>query len=326
MGGPVAAAAHNPKSSIGESIEAVARACAPEGAQVRVRVDRFTEFTALIELPRPAAQPALAELARCILSQGSDYFYRLQFSYRGGLLAELDRQAIEAVANWERVSVAEVQRLWSNSGEGQSAVAQAGDGRNLDPNADKEEDQNLTMESRVQNQALATFRASLERAQNFFKSAQESYRHAVEPGDLLRVADVGAKRVLLKQAEAQAAQARVVLEDPAAEYRRIMDAAHLDEVYARAAARSMASRYDRSRAAAAEMFNRFSAHLRASGRLLDALGRNLGEWGYDPTTKVFGFQSAAAHADIKPALAESEASIQSLNSAIEQWQQLVSQP
>jgi hypothetical protein len=318
MGGPAEAAAKNPELSIGESIERVARACAPGGTRVNVRVERFTEFIALVELSMRLDTGTLANLARCILTHSAAYIHRLQFIHRGQLLAGLDRQAIESVADWKNVSLAEVQRCFTEGGSAGSAVAEpnVSTTRPVEP----EEEQNLTPEARRQRQASEAFDAALETANERLRSALRSGQQAVDMAGMPTLSGLQARRALLEQAETLASQARAVLEDPAAEYRRLVEAARLDEVYVRSAVRTMAQRFDPLRPATTELFNRFSADLRASAGLIDVLARYLGDWTYDATSRRYTFTSDSAP-DIKAALDGSDITARDLASALAQWTQ-----
>jgi hypothetical protein len=322
MGGPAAAAAKKPGISIAESIQGVARACAPRATQVRVRVDRFTEFSALLELPSRLEAPALAELARCILGHSSAYLHRLQFSYRGSLLGELDRRAIESVADWRSVTLAEVQRAMATTEGRAEAVASVGSPPLEPPPAEREAEQNLTPEARRQLQVSEAFHASMKTAHQRLSSALESHRQATDLAGVGTLQDLEAKKTLLQQADALASQAEAVLVDPAAEYRRLLEEARLDEVYVRSAVRTVALRYDALRSATAEMFGKLAADLQSSNSLLEALEKHWGDWTYNAQQRKFSFLTSA-QGDIKGALEQGEVTTRALELSLAQWAQLV---
>src|SRR5262249_6048967 len=117
VGGPSEAAAHDPDLSIQQMLEQTAVACAPAGVRVKVRVevDGFTEFEAVITLMQPATQDQLAEMTACLMRHGAPYVHTIRFIRDSHLLVELDRRTIETVSDWSQLSPARKQELFLTS-------------------------------------------------------------------------------------------------------------------------------------------------------------------------------------------------------------------
>jgi hypothetical protein len=322
LGGPAAAAARNPDLGIGASMERVAQACAPRGTRVRVRVDRFTEFTLVLELASPLHEAALAELAHCILAYSATYVDRLQFSLRGNVLAQLDRRAIESVSDWSQINPGDVQRLLAIPNiENRTADFTSEDRESL-PESDEDAASNQTPEDKVQDEAFERFQASMTAANKRFQSALKLQFQALEQIDVGQREDLAANHGMLQQAETLAAQARPVLENPSGEYRSILLAARLDSAYVNSAARTVAQRYDSMRTATAEVFNQLSNHRRSADALLVSLARHFGDWSYDSQQRGIKY-TAAGTQDLSAAWDRHEQDSSALNAAIQRWSDLL---
>lgn len=104
LGGPVDAALRNPEFTLQRALQSAADACAPSNSVARVEVDRFTEFTVVIRSPEPLATNQMIAFAREFLPQTSKYIDSVRFSVREKIIAELDREDIQFVSNWNEVS------------------------------------------------------------------------------------------------------------------------------------------------------------------------------------------------------------------------------
>src|SRR5688572_18176361 len=111
LGGPVGAALKHPELTLRGTLQQLARACAPQGSVPHVAVDRFTEFTVVIDLPDQQPRLALAEIAQRLLTHSAQYFHHVRFSHDGNVLAQLDRRAIESIADWTKTTVPAVEKL-----------------------------------------------------------------------------------------------------------------------------------------------------------------------------------------------------------------------
>lgn len=111
LGGPVEAALKNPEFNLQRALQAAADACAPSNSIARIEVDRFTEFAVIIRSPEPLATNQMIAFARKFLPQTSRYIDSIQFSVREKTIAELDREDLQFVSNWNEVSDARLAML-----------------------------------------------------------------------------------------------------------------------------------------------------------------------------------------------------------------------
>jgi hypothetical protein len=103
-GGSVTAAFKNPAYSIREALQHAAEACAPTNAYAHVDVDRFTEFVVTIDRPDALSTNEMVVVARRLVPVAKEFLSALQFSTRGKLIAEIDRQDMDFIENWTHAS------------------------------------------------------------------------------------------------------------------------------------------------------------------------------------------------------------------------------
>ena len=111
LGGPLGMAVKTPGLSIQQMLNQIALACAPAGTEVSVTVDRFTEFDVAFVLNRTLALAQMAEISRCLLTNGTPYVHSLRFIQGNEVLAELSGANLESVTNWNDLSVDAVKEL-----------------------------------------------------------------------------------------------------------------------------------------------------------------------------------------------------------------------
>ena len=315
MGGAPAVAAGDPNLGIAKSMERVSIACAPPGSRVRVHIDRFTEFTLVIELPQPTNLFTMASISHCILAYRAAYVHRLQIVQGGSIVAELDRQAIESINDWWNPPADEVQQLLSMSRGGTNMAREKL--RVDSPRQETEEQRrNLTPEGRRLTTAEQRFQAMMDAGHADFRSALDRLQEATEFSAARPSVDLETRRAGLRQAVELARTARAALEDPAAHYGQALREAGVDEVYSRGAVRTVAARYDPLRTVTAEALRRLGLASTAGSMLLEVLGQHAGQWSFDVARRAFRFHSAEANRAIGAALDVFEAENQALASAI----------
>ena len=115
-----------------------------------------------------------------------------------------------------------------------------------------------------------------------------------------------------------------MLENPAAEYQRILGAEALDELYMRVALRTMEQQYQGPRmAAAAAVFQAVAARTRSARALVGVMANHFGEWRYDELTRKTSYPQAAR--DITQAMDKWTSDTEALNSTFKAWSQVESQ-
>lgn len=92
-------------------VTTAAHAAVPPNAQVRVTVDRFSEFDVLIILPEDPGQHSLLVWTQRLLKPTAKYVHSLTWAGPQTLLAVVDRATIEAVGDWQQLSAAGSARL-----------------------------------------------------------------------------------------------------------------------------------------------------------------------------------------------------------------------
>lgn len=94
LGSGAIAVTRNPELSIREMFHGVGLELAPQGSNVVVSVDRFTEFSISIELPRILPVEELEDLSLKIVELGTPFLYRVSFFGEGRLVGELQSAAV----------------------------------------------------------------------------------------------------------------------------------------------------------------------------------------------------------------------------------------
>ena len=322
FGGPIAAASKNPDLTISESIEKIASLCAPRGSKVRVSVARFTEFTAIIELPRKLDDLSMAQITQCILGETSTYLNQVQFAHGGRIIAEIDRREIESVMDWRNISPAQIKTLLIDPGDLRIEVAASRSSASSGGNS-VEERQNWSPEMRRQREAMDAFDATLKSAHKNFNASVEAQTQARDITGVRQAFDLIAKGRQLEQAEQLASEAKIILEDPAGAYAKILSAAAIDDTYQRASIRDAVARYQTSARAVHNVFAQNAETIRATSEYLEALSKHFANWTYNGQTKIFQFKSPDAHLAIKSAMERMEKADKNAAAAITEWNNAV---
>jgi hypothetical protein len=316
LGGPVGAALKHPDLTILGMLHELARACSPLGSAPHVTVDRFTEFTVLIELPRKETNAVLAEIAHHLLLHSSQYVNTVRFSHRGTVLAQLDRRAIESIADWTKASAGSVEELLLNPefSEPPTFVGAVPPVEQPGP-----EPQNLPPEVQRQKMAEERFVEAYRRADAQLRAAFEQQMAAINLAGVKLVSDLDERRKLLAEAERAAAEAKRVLANPVIEYERTLQQQQLDPVYIRAAVRTAAQTYGNSRGAVAAMFAALDERSTCAGQFLTTMKGHFGAWTYQPFQDQIEFHDPTAERDYAAAIKRFNAASEALNQAIDRW-------
>jgi hypothetical protein len=320
FGGPVGVAAKNPNLTIVQSIEKIALACAPQGSRARVEVARFTEFNALVELPRRLDESSIAEIARRILAETSNYLYQLQFASGGRIIAELGRREIESVADWQNASVAQTKALLTDPGDLQIDVAAKP--TSAPTPVPPEEEGNVSPETRRQRKAITAFDAVLKSAHKNFNASIEATARVRDMAGVRDVSEVINRGKELDKAQSLSNEAKTILEDTAAAYAKILGAG-VNKTYERAALRDVMARDQATTPAVRTLFARNAALIRATSDYLEMLVRHFDNWTYDSQTKLFHFKTEDAHLAIKSTMDLLEAADKNAAAAITDWNNVI---
>jgi len=316
MGGPLGVALRDPELTLTGMIEELARACAP-GSRAHARAERFTEFKVFIELPAANERAALAEVARALLAQTSEYVHRIQFSHAGTLIGELDRRGIESIFDWTNAPVSQIEKLIVDPEHSEPPTFVGAVGSQ--PQTAIVEPQNLPEEFREQNRAEQRFRDVYEQASKHLRAALELQIEAVNVAGAKSPRDFDERRATLAKADSTAANAKAVLANPVAEYERVLREQKLDPIYIRAATRTVAQSYDRSPDAVVKIFDLVARRSRSADEFLDVMKRNLSFWNYRPIEQHYEFQDNRARDEYQRAIRKFDDDSRALQVAIEAW-------
>ena len=110
-GGGLDAIPKDPALSISEMLRELAEAAAPAGSRVSLHVDAFTEFHIQIRLKAPRDKQGAARTAKSILGVSSQYVHTISLLYTDGSVLELDRRAIERIADWRFADLPSIEQL-----------------------------------------------------------------------------------------------------------------------------------------------------------------------------------------------------------------------
>jgi hypothetical protein len=280
LGGPTEVPARNPDLTIKEMLEQTARVCAPAGASVVVRVDRFTEFEVIVTLKGASSSNQLAELTTCLLRHGAPYVHSLRFIQGGRVIAELDQRALELVPDWSQASVTTAQELLVSSGPAApSPDAAANDAQH--PSVKGETPELTGDRKRLQEVEDAFYRA---RTNQF-----DRLNKLIEVQDfaprLASVSSVSALEDRLKwlgDNDSVLDSARALLLDPEPEYRRRLNEQSLDPKVVTILCRGLAERGALQRPYLAKLLDAVAERQRAAKSFLSAMQSQWGNWHADP--------------------------------------------
>jgi hypothetical protein len=316
LGGPLDAALKHPELTILGMLQELARACSPPGSAPHVSVERFTDFTVLIDLPGQETNPALAKIAHCLLLHASQYLNGVRFSCRGRVVAQLDRRGIESAADWAKATAADVQKLLvePDFSEPPTFVGAV-------PPVEQpiQEPQNLPPEVQRQKLAEERFVEAYKRADAQLRSAIERQTEAIDLTGVKLAGDLDERGKLLAEAERAAAEAKRVLGDPVIEYERILQQQQLDPVYIRAAARTATQTYANSRRAVARIFAALDERSTCARQFLATMKAHFGAWTYQPFQDRIDFHDPTAQQDYAAAIKRFKSASDALVGAVEGW-------
>ncbi len=313
FGGALSLATRNPDLTLREMIEQTARACAPPEFGISVHVDRFTEFEVLVHLPRSPERATVANFSRCLLQHCATYVHSIRFALNGKVGAELDRRAIESVADWSAVNVSDVESLFveteappgSETKESISGASRHG--------SDLEE---LTGDARRLATVAANLKQSHQRAADSLKVSIDSIESAVSLTGVSSAADLQSKLRVLDQTARDIESWRAFHLQSGEEYLRLLKAENLDPLLILILARCFNERsslemphVNRLRAALLE-------HRRQCRGLIETMLQHWGHWSVDGTTQRIRFESSTSHDAHEKASRRMESSGQAVMDAI----------
>lgn len=324
LGGPVEAALKNPDTGIAESLEALARAVVPQAEEVAVRVDRFVEFRLSIGLPGPVAESQLARWSQQILIPMHRYLDSIRFVTAGVVAGELDRAAIEALVRGgiqgEGILPDLTRRLHPhlaptpvvNAKDPLSTSAapdppESGSSRTADPESE--------LAARVNRELSAAIQAQSKAFAEGLRELHDTIDRLGREGP----AGVSPARETVQRFREKLPAIRVYLADPASELDRRLQQAGADEIYRRAAVRTL-----RQDTLATRDGERMIAQVRRYADVLlgflDTMEKHRLGWIGLPEVRKIQFLDSDLFEVYREAAATCEREQKETQAAIERWQ------
>ena len=321
LGGPTEIPFRNPDLTIQQMLQQTARACAPAGASVVVRVDRFTEFEVIVTLKAGAATNRLTEFTTCLMRHGAPYVHTLRFIQGHRVIAELDQRALELVPDWSQASVATAQALLESSGVADPSPDAAA--KSAQPPSVKEEPAELTGD-----------RKRLQEAEEAFNRARTSQfdrlNKLIEVQDSApRLASIGSASTLddrlksLGDNESALESARALFLNPEPEYRRLLNEQNLDPLVVTILCRGMTERAEQQRPFVENLLRAAAERQRIAKAFLLAMQSQWGNWRVNSANgQQILFDSAAAREAYQSVSAQFEQASNALGTALRAWSDL----
>ncbi len=314
VGGPIQAILRDVDSDLAGSITAVARHCLPTNAEVRVRVDRFTEFSLMITLPGPPLPRQLAAWSRCFLPHVGGPLGSVTFVHDGKVVGDLDRRALEAETDWEALSEREliarlVKSEAANPPSEPAPVARVGLG-----NEDETSDELLAVRQAYQVYAatdaakVAEFNAALQQLNAY--------------GSLVGLptrADVERRRQLIGHLEERLRPLLLYFADPSAELDRELKVRNVDPVYARISVRNSRRDCQAGSVASSVVFAAFVGQVKSVGHFTEVMADQWGAWHLQADGQTIRFDSEAAQNAYQKVADEMKATVTTLDRAVAEW-------
>jgi len=316
-GGPTEAPAKNPALDIRQMLEQTARACAPPGAVVTVRADRFTEFEATFELKRFLSERELAGVSICLLQHGVPYLRSVRFIQGGYLLAELDDRAIDSVVDWSKASAVEVENLLIVPEATRVSTANAGNAPSPGSTGDRETE--LTGDRKRLREVETSFNNRLQEQFKFLTALLETQDAAANLGGLQSGTDLQARLKVLEANDAALASARGLLLNQGQEYRRALEELKLDPLLVKVVMRAFTEREDQERVYLTELLDGLAERQRSVKALLTNMQSVWGSWSADPSANSIQFTSLAARDTYNQSSSQLQRSTERVSAAMRAW-------
>jgi hypothetical protein len=320
-GGSAAAAFKNPAFNLREALLHAAEAAAPTNTLVTVEVDRFSEFVVTIESREMISTNQMIATARKLMPLAKEYLAGLRFSQRGALVAELDRQDIEFIGDWERVPDQRIVMLLPR--ESKSRVAE-------DPAAIER----LRDEQRIAQALAATpelrdkveeadrnFRQSVQNAYDELRLTLESLQKATAFGDVRTMRDINERDQQLRAGIEHADRARAFWNDPAAEWGKILNANGVGGDLRETLVKSFGAIFRTDPKRTASVLEALRGMVESSRYLMGMLTRETDKWRFSSEGIVFTKEDFARRFERVQAQLREDS--QATETALRRWQEAV---
>jgi hypothetical protein len=276
LGGPVAAAFKNPAYSIREALLHAAEACAPTNTYAHAEANRFTEFTVTIDSSEGLSTNQMIAIARAFVPLAKEYLNSLQFSARGKLIAEIDRQDIEFIEDWSRAADQRIAMLLPRETESR-----------MDPGAierfkaEQQISEALSAEPALRDKTERldrNFRQAVQNAYGELTQALEALQKSMALSDARTLRDLDLCGKQLHLAIELANRAQAFWTDPVKEWQRLLEAEGVSPDWRDALVKSFSGIFRNDPAKTAKVFDTLKNATESSRYALGLLENESDKW------------------------------------------------
>ena len=319
LGGPVQAAFKNPDYSLRQALHRAALAVAPTNADVRVDVDRFTEFTIDFSSHTNLSTNEMITVARQLLPVANIYLNSVRFSVKGSVIAELDRQDIEYADDWAKISNDRIALLLAREIP-MNPAQDAGAIERLKQEQQFSEvlaaDRSLLPKLR---DAERQFSAAVKAAYDELAAAIALAEKATSLADVHKPADLDLRKKDLIQAAASAKKSQMFFANPQKSWRDALAAQTMPNDAVDNLQNSFTVLYSHDAAKSNKAFEALQGRFESSKYFLEIAAEQFGNWEFNAEFGQFAFSTEELDRRFNRARNQLIADTQALESALRAW-------
>jgi hypothetical protein len=306
---------NDPRLTLPQMIRAVAAQAAPAGTRVQVRVDRFIDFQLHLDLPASADQNSISQITTNILKETSDYLSSLIIVRQGEIIAELTRDEIQSIFDWNSADPEAITKLLRNEEEQRATPAFDTTRTTTAPNAAFD---------LPQERARAAFSKLIDEALDNIKKAVDLQNTALNLKGL-RTKDFSPRRKQITEANALLRTAATTLQESTTAYEKLLRAEGLSNSDIDTIVASLRKTPPPTRDLR-RVLDLFQSRASAGLELFNILDRHLQGWDPDATGDYFTFNSETLSEQVREQQRLLAEETIALEKALGQWANQPSPP
>lgn len=264
----------NPDNGILEMLTKLTKAAAPEDADVKVSVDRFTEFYILVQFQSHSDTNQINAILRKVIPHSLLYLTNIRFGLKDGgqIACDLDQVDLAQIANWEQASDSGLSEMISTARRRIEAL----DSKAKTSPDSKPEDSNSREELTGLDKLFQVNGELLPQVQDLLNSSLKKHQEAVNLLGLKTSKDFTERQDRLITALRSLQNARSKLNVRTEDYEKALIKDHFTTEYATIAIRILSRQIQSAR----ETLSAIEIHNRASSDYLKTMEQHLGNWKY----------------------------------------------
>jgi hypothetical protein len=323
LGGPLQAAFKNPDLSLREALQRAALACVPTNADVRVEVDRFTEFTVTVSSSESFFTNQMTTVARQFLPLAKPYLYSLRFSVSGTVIAELDRADIDFIDDWsrapaDRVAMLLAREVPTSAQTDAAAIDLLKQERSLSKTLAESPDLAPKMQA-----AQSKFNEAIRKSFDDLNAALTLSQKAVSLTDVNNHSEINARQRDLAAAAGRASAAREFWKNPRGKWSEILDNEKIFGEPFNQLRASLPLIFRDDPNLSAKVFDALDAKLESSRYFLKLAAEKVGVWRFDMEKGQFGFTDEEYAKRFRRAQDQLSQDSQALENALRTWNEFL---